>query len=226
MSSYYNTTDMITIKTRGIANTSFTSASFKAHLTTYANTGPAAKEAAKDLVASIWTVLNDHADTARIERDKIRTTFDVDVHTTHDPQTRAMVNTGYKATYTIEFKVQNVGAAIQVHDALTSLDGISAPTPIFKADESLEIYERAFKNAFEKAQELFKAQCQITGYKFEDFVLQFWDTEKEQAVGKFLSVANKPEIKAGPEPGQATLEMEVTFVYRHKTAEEKAKPCF
>jgi uncharacterized protein YggE len=225
--AYYQDTDTIAVKATGVANTRFVSASFKAHLTTYAKTGPAAKEAAKDLVASIWAVLNDHTDRARIDREKIRTTFEVDVHTTHDPQMRAMVNTGYKATYSIQFKALNVDAAIDVHDALTSLEGISAPTPIFNADVSPKIYGAAFEDAFTKAQAQFKYQCEVTGQKLEHFVLQSWSTEQEQAVGKTLSVSNKaPDLKVSLEPGHATMEMNVTFVYRHKTAEEKAaKPC-
>jgi uncharacterized protein YggE len=216
MSYYYSGQSTIEIKTKGSADAAFKSARFEAKITTIDKTGPAAKAKAKDRIAAIWHVIQSFAYKADIDTDRLRTTFAVDSHKEHDRTTGDMKFMGYRATYTISFTGRNVLEAIGVHDALTSIEGVESPSPIFEIDESPEVHARAFAAAFKAAGIKFGMQLDATGLGAvkNEFVLRTWGIDEEQSRGKMLSVGNGPAAESvGIEPGKATLEMNVTFVF-------------
>jgi uncharacterized protein YggE len=211
---HYGSTDSIHVQAKGSTPTAFVSATFKANINTVAKTGPAAKEAAKERIAAIWEVLKAFGPAAGIDTDRLRTTFAVDSSKEHDRTTGELRFLGYKAAYSITFTAKNVLEATRLHDALTSIEGVESPSPVFNINESPEIYAQAFKVAADAARVKFRLQCEALGLDPNAYEPATWTIEEEQQHGKTLSVGNGPKASAvGMEPGKATLAMTVTFVF-------------
>jgi len=208
--SYYGN-GVIAITGKGCAETEFTSATYKVNVTTLGKTGPQAKEKALPIIEAIRKTILANADKAAIDTTRLKTTFSVDIETSRN--TGEFV--GYRASYSATFTGKNVVAALAMHDALTSIEGVQAPTPIYNVDDSLEIQNRAFKDAVEKAKSKFEGQCFGLGLRPNDFDVQSWSIQEEQPRGKTLSFnsdAGRPQA-VGLEPGKATLDLTVTLVY-------------
>jgi|SRR5271166_2239282 len=216
--SYLPNQNAIHITCKGTTETTFTGASFRASVTTYGKTGPAAKEEANKTIANIRGVVFKHAKLADVDTERLRTSFGVDVHRPiHGAKPE-----GYKATYTIAFTARNVLKAIALHDDLTSIEGVEALTPIFRTDESPEVQARAFKDAVGKAEKKFFDQCVALKLGASNYHAQAWgtdeDRDRERGGGKTLSIANSSDDKAiSVEPGKATYEVTVTVAYVRKS---------
>ncbi len=209
--AYYGN-DVIAVSTKGAAETDFVSASFEARVVTEGTTGPDAKEKAISVIEKIKKAISMHADKGGIDTKRLKTTFAVDIR--HDRITGGFA--GYKATYTIKFTGKNVAAATDIHDALTSIESVQAPTPIFNIDDSSDIHARAFTDAVQKAKIKFKDQCVALALEYENFSIQSWTAGEEEHHGKTLGLTEDSGPKPGIEPGKASLDMRVTLVYRKK----------
>jgi uncharacterized protein YggE len=209
----------IGITARGTTDTEFTSASFKATVITEGSTGPEAKEKALPIIERIKKAISGHASSAGIDTTRLKTTFDVDIR--HDRHTGNFA--GYKATYTVAFKAKNVGAATSVHDTLTSIVvdglGVQAPTPIFNIDDSPEVRDRAFTDAVSKMTRTWQDQCRALKLDEKDFFLRTWTIQEERPHGKVLSIQVSEDSKPTIEPGKASFDTTVIFVWARKGAE-------
>ena len=213
----YNET--INVNATGSVECEFKSVSFRASVETYAKNGPAAKEAAQKTIDAIRAAVLKHADKAKIDTDRLRTTFEVSTYNDrHSGDFK-----GYKAVYTIRFTGFNVTEAIGVHDALTSIPDVQSPTPVFNFDDSPEIQARAFEKAVQKAQAKFESQCKALNLKNEDFRLLGWSLRDEQSSGKFISFnASGGTGRASDiEPGKATFDVQVTLTYQRNNPAAK-----
>lgn len=125
--TYYGNTDTICVKAKGSIPTNFISTTFEVNVTAIDRTGPKAKEKAKDRIAAIWNVIHGFVGKAGIDTERLRTTFSIDIHKERDRTTGDMKFLGYKAVYSITFNVRNVLESLNVHDALTSIEGVESP---------------------------------------------------------------------------------------------------
>ena len=125
---------------------------------------------------------------------------------------------GYRAVYSAEFSGTNVREAPFVHDALTSIEGVQSPTPVYHVDDGVEVHAAAFADAVGKAKAKFAAQCKGLGVDPNFYEVTTWTIQEDTPRGKTLSFqANATEPKAvGLEPGKATLDLNVTFVFAPK----------
>lgn len=215
--SYYGS-NVVAVNVKGSAETEFVSATFVAKVTTYGQTGPAAKDKALPTIDSIKKAVMQHAERAGIDTTRLKTSFSVDIH--HDRHSGNF--SGYKASYSITFTGRNVVESLALHDALTSIDGVESPTPVFNLNDSADVHSRAFNDAFQRAKVKFENQCRATGTDPKEFRLTSWSIQDEEPRGKMLSFR---EDGAGPkavglEPGKAVLDMRVTFCYSRPQAEE------
>lgn len=214
--SYYGT-DVISVQTRGTAESAFVSATFTASVTQYGATGPAAKMKAEPIIEQLKQAILAHAEDGGIDTSRLKTTFAVDIH-----RNREQEFAGYKATYTIEFTGKNVVNAPAVHDALTSIEGVASPTPVYNLADSPAEHARAFKEAVEKAKVKFEGQCAALGLDARSYSVQTYTIREETPRGKGLSfteaagaVAAGGKVKPiGLEPGKALLELHVEFAYK------------
>lgn len=211
--------NVIQVEVTGSTETAFTSASFRAHVTTFGDTGPEAKEKAKSTVESIKAVIARFAERAGIETDRVKTTFDVDVNKVYDRNTGVQTFNGYRAVYTAAFSAKNVAEATAVHDALTSIAGVEAPTPVFHADNSPEVFRRAFQDAATKAQTRFNDQCDVLKLRASNFECVNWVIPRNHGGGgKVMALAGSANGgDDGPievEPGRAVLDVTVTFYFQ------------
>lgn len=164
--------DIINIPAKGQAPTNFVSATFKATVTTTSTTGPAAKALAQSRIDQIKNQIMLFAEKAMIETDRLATTFAVDINKRYDNAKGVNVFEGYRAVYTISFKALKVGEATALHDALTSIDGVEASTPVFNVDDSPGIQKEAFQDAYSKANAQFRDQCDVLGLTRGDYKLK------------------------------------------------------
>lgn len=205
------------ISAKGTAETEFTSATYKATVTTTGKTGPEAKKKALPIMESVREVISRFAGQAKLDVARIKTTFPITMDTHR--QTGEFV--GYRATWTVHFTGRSVSEAPAVHDALTSLEGVMAETPTYKVNDSAEVHAAAFHDGVVKAREKFKGQCAALNVNPNDFYVRSWQIQEEQQHGKTLSFANAATdalIKAaGLEPGKATMDLTVTVTFVPKT---------
>jgi uncharacterized protein YggE len=214
---YLSDSEIIQAAAKGSAETIFTGATYRATVTCSARTGPDAKKAALPAMQKVRAVIEAHAKAAGLDTEKVRTTFSVDVETHRGTGEFA----GYKATWTCKFRGSDVRSAPEVHDALTSIDGVQAPTPIYHVDDSAEVHARAFSDAVKKAQANFENQCRALGHDPKDFFVRSWmvSDDTDRGGGKTLSYKAPVEgaFKAvGLEPGKASLEVDVTLGYSRR----------
>lgn len=214
--SYYQGDHIINVTAKGAAQTSFVSASFRAKVTTQADTGPAAKDQAKGRIQAILETINRFADSAKVEKDRLRTTFSVDA--VRDYQ-RNNEFKGYQAVYSVNFEVNNVAQATALHDALTSIQGVESPTPVYNVNKSHEFAAQAFANAIQNAATTFAGQCKALGLNPSDYEVTSWTVQDDhRGGGKFNAIL---AVDAGPveiEPGRALLEVVVSVFYKRKAA--------
>lgn len=214
--AYYNNGDNVVLTlAKGSTETEFTSATFKAMVTTYGTTGPMAKEKALPCIEAIKRAIVSYGETVGIDMDRLKTSFSVDIH--HARNTGEFA--GYKANYTITFTGRNVVEALKLHDALTSIEGVEAPTPIFNLNDSADVHARAFADAVAKARIKFQSQCAALDIDPNMYETTSWSIQEEEPRGKMLSFSEGAQAKpVGLEPGKAVFDMKVTFVHRLKAS--------
>jgi uncharacterized protein YggE len=205
----------IGISARGTTDTEFVSATFKATVITEGKTGPDAKEQALPVIEKIKKAIASHATSAGIDMTKLKTTFDVDIR--HNRNSGEF--NGYKATYTVNFQAKKVGAATAVHDSLTSIDSVQSPTPIFNLDDSPEVRDRAFTHAANQAIRTFTDQCRALKLDPNEFFIRSWSIQEERPHGKVLSLQVAEDAKPTIEPGKASFDVNVIFIWAKKGAE-------
>ena len=214
MGYYGDHPECISVTAKGSAETAFTKATYRATVTTSGKTGPAAKDRALPVIEQIRKTILAHAEKAALDTGRLKTTFAVDVETHR--QTGEFL--GYRAVYSAEFSGTNVREAPFVHDALTSIEGVQSGTPVYHVDDGVEVHALAFADAVGKAKAKFAAQCKGLGVDPNFYEVTTWTIQEDMPRGKTLSFqANATEPKAvGLEPGKATLDLNVTFVFAPK----------
>lgn len=211
--SYYGDNDIISITSKGSTETEFTSATFKATIITQGKTGPEAKKKALPLIETLKKTILDNAEHGGIPTDRMKTTFGIDIETQR--QTGEFV--GYRATYTISFTGTNVAYAPSVHDALTSIENVQSPTPVYNINDAADIYAKSFTDAAAKARVKFADQCKALGLASDQFFIKTWSIQEEQPRGKTLSFTEGPTAKSiGITPGKAAFDMTVNFAFSKK----------
>ena len=211
--SYYGDHDIISVSAKGSTETEFTSATFSATITTHGRTGPDAKKKALPIIETLKSAILGHAEKGGIKTDHMSTTFGVDIETSRT--TGEFV--GYKCVYTISFTGTNVAEAPVVHDALTSIENVHAPTPVYHLNNTDEVYARAFADAVKKADTKFSDQCKALGITSDKFYVKTWSIQEEQPRGKTLSFKEGPSAKSvGVIPGKAIFNVTVNFAYSRK----------
>lgn len=209
----YSNPDLVVVSARGTANSKFSRSSFKASVVTVAATGPLAKQGARPTIDAIRGVVSEHAKSARIDTERLKTTFEVAPNRVY--QNNEHVTRGYKATYTISFSCADVVEALRVHDALTSLEGVTAETPVFHMDSEGETADAAFKDAFNKAKAAFASQCAAAEVSPSAFRVATWSVEDETPRGKTLSmVSNAAMTDVDVEPGKAVLDVKLNVTFQ------------
>jgi uncharacterized protein YggE len=219
MAYYGDNSGVIAVGAKGTAETKFTTATYRATVTCSAKTGPAAKDKALPIIEKIREAILKHSETGGIDTGRVKTTFGTDVE--RNRNTGEFV--GYQAVYTAEFIGSNVKEAPAVHDALTSIEGVQAGTPVYSLDDGPERQAVAFAAAVGKAKAKFEAEAKACGLDPKNYVIRSWSIQEEQPRGKTLSFAVSAHDKAKPvglEPGRAVLDITVNLAY----VEAKATP--
>jgi len=209
--------EVIEVKVKGMAPSKFISATFKATVTTKAPTGPAAKELAKGRIDQIKAVIARFAKDAEIVTDRLKTSFAVDVHTEYVGNEH--VQKGYKSVYSITFEAKNVAQATALHDALTSIEGIASPSPVFNFDESPEVHALAFQDAVTQAKRKFADELRAVNLPADTYKIVSWQLNSERTLGggKFLALVEDSESNAvSVEPGKAIYELPLAFAFVQK----------
>lgn len=201
------------VQATGTTTVDFSGVRYKVSATTHGATGREARDKVKVRIDKIRAVIGSQdGHRACINGGSINTSLTIAVD--HSDRQAALVR-GYKAVYTAEFTGNNVKLASEIHDALTSIEGVEASTPVFLVDRLEEAAELAFVDAAQHARAKFAAQCRAVGLSPAEFKVLSWSLqEADQARGKTLSYEQDPG--EGLAPGRAVLTVRVTCYYGPK----------
>lgn len=209
---------IIQIRTKGYADVEWARADFTATTTTNGRTGPEAKEKARPSILAIERTIAQFAERAGVDTTRVKTSFSVDVKLDYRNNIRYM--DGYFAEFTANFSATNVEEATVLHDALTSLEGVAAPTPKFVQDLTPEVRKVAFQDALSKAVRLMDDQSRslskwIDSNTSIQYKLLGWGFEhEERSSGKMLSVKKDAEGTVKLKAGKARFELGVCFNFQ------------
>lgn len=205
-------TDDIRVQVQGVAITQYTGADFTVQASRTNKIGSVAMDQIVTVATDIRTFLAQWADRATIDTKGIRVSSKLGPH--QNRQTYEY--DGYTADYTCTFRCENIVEGIALHRALTQIDGVTAPSPVFVLDDSREVKKFAFEDAVRKALNAFGDQCVALDKNITDYAIVNWGVqEREAAVGKLMSY-DPTEENGGVGLGRAILKLEVTFVFRLK----------
>lgn len=215
--------DSISISATGAAEAVFTHASFQVTISATAETGPEAKEQARPRIDNVLKVVKDFGEKAAIDTNKLQSRFSVNSYRSHNHNTGLSELRGYSATYELSFNAKNVEEATALHDALTSIKGVDAPSPEFHVEANDTLRQVAFQNAVNSARERFKAQCTALGLDPNNFYIASWSDEGDRPVfrGKSMALeaAASPMSSSEPialKPGSATYSVRVSLEYARR----------
>lgn len=205
--------DCVSITVRGTAASVFTKATFQVKIVTSAETGPQAKGLAQPTIEAFKAAVVGMADAARVDLSRMQASFDVAlVKKYHD---NMEIAAGYQAIYVCSFAADNVAAAVELHDRLTSIPGVQAESPQFLVDSEHEVAAVAFKDAYSRAHSQFLNQCGIMGVDSKMWRMSSWHVQDRVQRGKglrFDESLSKPKA-VGLQPGDALLDIQVTFTW-------------
>lgn len=201
------------ITTEGRALATFSSVNFRVSVTTHDQNGPEAKDKAHQLIKRIEDTLKGPAGMAAgVDLTRLETSFMTKPKTTYDRDKGVHAPDGYEAVYTVTFTGNKLDGAIALHDALTSIKGVVADTPVFNITNTAELEEKAFGMAWGEARRRFWAQCRILEANQDNFEIIRWEIEERRRGGKGISI----EDEDGPKPGQADFILKVKFTFGPK----------
>lgn len=154
----------------GRAEAAFDTARFSVSADATGKTGPAAKEALKDVV----TELRGLYDTLETEgvAERIRTSVSVQPNYDYKRTSKKLV--GYTARYTMSFRTTDLDKVSQIHDALTKVDGVAVDAPTFDVKNKTELSKQALEDAFKKCQARFESECIVLGKDPNQFEVGNW----------------------------------------------------
>lgn len=211
------------VTAKGVAKAEFTSVGYAATIRTTGTTGPEAKSKGRPVVAKLMAAIEQACkDGAGIDRQRLKTDYSVGQITRYNGADGVREHLGYQAVFTIGFIGTNIKKATAVHDALTSIEGVESPTPVFNIDENADLEAAAFIDGYGKAEARFKMMCEAAGLRpLADFEVVGLDRDDERAHrGKTLALASYDEAHAdGPvevEPGKAEYGLIVRVTYARK----------
>lgn len=206
---YLEGKDIVSVIGRATIETEFVSATFSVIVKQRESDGPSAKSKAAPIIEKILHTIREHGRIAEVDTSVIQTTLKT--RTVHDRQTDAP--NGYECIYTIKFTAKAVDKATVLHDALTSIAGADADTPVFNLSNTEDIERRAFAEAVRDARTRFESQCQALGVDPKDYIVTSWKPDdRQEHHGKTLGLARDDEgaRPIGLSPGRALYELQVT----------------
>ena len=156
--------------------------------------GPDAKAQIKDTIAALhgyYLTLKDEDKT----RNK-RSSMAVTPHTQYTGRDREHVS-GYQAMYTLEFSTLDVGAVSEIHDQLTSIEGVSAAAPEYTFLDPEKHRRSALEQAWLLVKERFYHQCEVLSVSPGDFKIETWAVDFNDRREVFSKVANLAEDAVG-----------------------------
>lgn len=204
----------------GVALVPYDVVNFTCKVSDIAFNGPVAKERIKDAVKS----LTDYYDVLRGEGKTRNKRSSMSLKPVHKYNQKTDINEfgGYEATYTLEFSTLDVAAVSQIHDQLTSIDGVAAASPSFGFLDPESHRRAALEAAWELVKERFEHQCVVLESPREKFRGESWKVnfnDRRETFSKVANYANEvlgvdvpTDVDGGIARVQVTLD--VTFVYK------------
>lgn len=208
---------LITVKGTAKVTSNFRSVRFRVGVCAFAVNGPEAKKAARPTIDKIQQVIRTFAEKARIDTDHLQSRFDVvPIHRT-DPMTYETKVNGYRADYSLEFICFILEQAVDLHDALTSIEGVRANSPEFLFSETDISGQKGFEEAVKSAKRAFELQCRALELDPKQYEIVHWElTDAEPShAGKSMALSRDQSVTHGVTPGTGVFEIAVNVSYRH-----------
>jgi len=124
-------------------------------------TGPEAKDQTQQPAEAVFSVLKEF----EIKDTEYRSTFDLKENTRYSHESKEHEFAGYKATRYITVFVRKLEHLSELHDRLTSVNGVEVGQPKLKLlpETRMRAQEEALEQAFKKAKRRWENECRILG---------------------------------------------------------------
>lgn len=178
--------EVTTVAAQGEAETKFNLAGFNLLVVANFNDVPHAKRALTAAVAELNFVLDTMKKTLNLEfvKNSVRSSSNVQEKNEWNRVTQVQESKGYDVSYSYSFQISDLDLVNQVYDTLTSLNVTSNPnvkltvgSPSFAIKEATRerLNKRALKEAFQRVNERFEAECQVLGLEAAEFEVATWE---------------------------------------------------
>lgn len=214
----------------GVAIADYDAAIFSVTIEGRGKNGAAAKDAARPAIDALNSALQALEKTGfRIDREELTADLTVGVEQEYDHQARRNKRIGYLATYALSFKTESVDRASEAFDKLSSVEGCQVQSPDFRVKDISGLQKQAFKDAWDKVQARFTAECESLGLSPGDYKLGTYATrydESESAgprpMRAMAAMASAESVGGGGPPpvdikaGKSTVKVTLTVNYAAK----------
>lgn len=161
---------LTTVTVTGVATAEYDTAIYTCSVQGTGATGPKAKEAARPAIDALNATLDVlEASGVKIDRAGLRAEPDVQPAYEYDAS-RNRLPRGYTASYMLTFQSSSVDRCSEVHDKLTEIEGVSAPSPTFKIKDLTKLHSKALRDAIRKRDARFKDECKALGLNPDDYI--------------------------------------------------------
>lgn len=172
-------TQATTVAARGEAETAHNLVQFNLSLSATASTVPSAKAKLKlkvdGLQAAVEQMQKDLS--LKFVKNSVRASSNVQEQYQWNDKTRQQDFTGYLASYSFSFQIDDLEHTSKVYDTLTSQEEVtvSAPSFLLKDATRQKVNAKALKHAKAKVTERFESECEILGLRADDFEIVSWE---------------------------------------------------
>lgn len=168
-----------TVAALGEAETDFNVAMFHLSLMAEGETAQLANSNLKTQVVELNNTLskiNSDVKAHEVRNSRISSTS-VQPHYVYDDEKRKNERRGFRASYSLSFKVDSMDKVSQVYDELTKLssDKLSINSPTFGLKSSEKLNKKALKDAWKKVKNRFSEECKIMGLSDSDYEVSNWE---------------------------------------------------
>lgn len=180
-----------TVAAQGQAEAPHNLAHFSLTLKDEGSTVPVAKARLKKQVEALNAALISMKTNLSLEfvKNSLRTSSNVQQKWEYNQKKRENEFTGYQATYSVSFTVDDLDKVSEVYDVLTNLDKVQVNHPSFSLKNRDRLNKKALKRAFENVQARFEEECNVMGLRIDDFEVGTWevtysDSQRSDRVAK------------------------------------------
>jgi len=171
-----------------------------------------AKTDAKKTMNQVYAVINRLKESGIVFKGELKSHFSIRPRF----DTALSAESGlYEARFQLDVESSCLDRTMDIFDALTTLDGVRAESPLYSVDDSVReaLKKRAFQSAVEDAKARFRFQAQAVGLDPDGFEIISWRTTESghgSFSGKRLQIEGS-QVTVGSSQASAEITVHLTY---------------